>query len=122
MNLYEVKFRHYSPKDSQEGILTHLCADSDEAVYNWIRSEPNLEDGSHIFVSWRYKDDPEQDEYDEDFKERIINCKGEMYDDESEVYDLYYGAIQYGWNKIFDNMTEENAKLLIDLGMNIEIA
>ena len=62
MNLYEIRFRFYAPKDSKEGILTYLLAESSEDVYEWIRSEPKLQNDKHIFVSWMYKDDPEADE------------------------------------------------------------
>lgn len=99
MNLYAVKFRHYSPKDSKDGILTYLLANSDEDVYNWIRSEPES-----IYVSWMCYDDPKNSEYEEGFKERIISCHGDMYDNESDVFDTYYGATQYGWDMVKDNV------------------
>lgn len=33
MKLYEIRFRLYAPKDSKEGILTYLLAESSEKVY-----------------------------------------------------------------------------------------
>lgn len=112
MKLYEIRFRFYAPKDSKEGILTYLLAESDEKVYEWIRSEPN-----GIYVSWMYKDNVEEDEFEEGFKERIIECCGDMYDDDSEVSDLYYGATQYGWKEVNSNITYEEFKELGRLGI-----
>jgi len=121
MKLYEINFRHYSQKDSQEGILGYLLAESDEQVYEYLKSEPTLKNEESIYVSWMYKDDPDDEEYEEDFKERIINCCGDMYDDESEVYDLYYGATQYGWNCINEDISVNDASSLIKLGIEINI-
>ena len=121
MKLYEIRFRHYSQKDSKEGILTYLLAESDEKVYEWIRSEPTLNNDESIYVSWMYKDNPEdEDEFEEGFKERIIECCGDMYDDESEVYDLYYGATQYGWGIVNDNIIYEEFLELKRLGISTE--
>jgi len=101
LNLYTLDFKFYAPKDSKEGILTYLVAENDEQVYEWIKTEP---DG--VYVSWMYKDNPEGEygEYEEGFKERIIACRGDMYDDESEVSDLYYGATQYGWTLVKEDI------------------
>ncbi|HHT97258.1 MAG TPA: hypothetical protein GXZ90_05125 [Clostridiales bacterium] len=120
MKLYEIRFRFYAPKDSKEGILTYLLAESSEDVYEWIRSEPKLQNDKHIFVSWMYKDDPEADEYEKDFKNRIIECCGDMYDDESEVYDLYYGATQYGWKEVSSNVSSNITYELKRLGIPAE--
>lgn len=98
MNLYIIKFRHYSQKDSREGIVTYLVAESDESVYEWLKSEPKVNDEG-IYNSYKYKEDD-----DPTFKERIIGVCGEMYDEESEVSDLYYGAIQYGWELIAEGV------------------
>ena len=116
MKLYEIRFKFYAPKDSKEGILTYLLAESDEKVYEWISSEPE-----GIFVSWMYKDDPkEEDEFEEGFKERLIECCGDMYDDYSEVSDLYYGATQYGWGVVNENITHEEYMELKRLGIPTE--
>lgn len=116
MKLYEIRFRFYAPKDSKEGILTYLLAESDEKVYEWIRSEPN-----GVYVSWMYKDDPEdEEELEEGFKERLIECCGDMYDDEYEVSDLYYGATQYGWKEVNGNITYDEFLELRRLGIPTE--
>lgn len=113
MNLYEIRFKHYAPKGEKEGILLHLYANSDEAVYEWIKSEPKVEGCSTLYNSWKYKEDEE-----EGFKERIIDCCGDMYDDYSEVDDLYYGATQYGWKMIQEDVHEIFYELLKNLGIN----
>jgi len=118
MNLYKILFRHYSPKDSQEGILTYLLAESDEQVYNWFCSKPTLKSDESIYISWMLKGD----EYKKDFKERIIKCHGDMFDDESEVSDLYYGAIQYGWGLVYKNIKENDIIKLENLNIDIEDA
>jgi len=121
MKLFEIRFRHYSQKDSREGILTYLLAQSDEKVYEWIRSEPTLHNDKSIYVGWMYKDDPyEEDEYEEDFKERLIGCCGDMYDDDSEVSDLYYGATQYGWSRICDEFSYDEYLNLKRIGIPTE--
>lgn len=121
MKLYEIRFRHYAPKDSQEGVLTYLLAESSEKVYEWLRSEPTLKNEKSIYVTWMYKDDLEdEDEFEEGFKERIIECCGDMYDDESEVRDLYYGATQYGWEEVNGNITYDEFLELRRLGIPTE--
>lgn len=120
MQLYELLFKHYSPKDSEEGLLGYLLAESDEQVYQFIRSEPTLKNSKSIYVNWMDKDSPNEDEYDEEFKERIINCCGEMYDDEAEIADLFYGLTHYGWNCINDNISDNQIKELENIGIKVE--
>jgi hypothetical protein len=68
-----------------------------------------------------YKDNPEdEDEFEEGFKDRIIECCGDMYDDYSEVSDLYYGATQYGWKEVNNNITYEEFAELKRLGIPTE--
>lgn len=114
MNLYEIRMRHYAPKDSKEGIICYLLTESNEKVYEWIKSEPKIE-GCELYNSWMYDDDPNE----EGFKERIIKCNGDMYDDESEVYDLYYGATQYGWRLIKENISEETVLIIKACGIKV---
>lgn len=121
MNLYEIRMRHYSPKDSEEGIICFLLTESDEKVYEWIRSEPEINEYESLHNSWMYHDNPEYEDegYKEGFKERIIKCQGDMYDDESEVYDLYHGATQYGWGLIKENISEEAVLTIKECGIKV---
>lgn len=101
MKLWELRFRHYAPKDSEEGIIGYLIADSSEQIYNFIKTEPSLKDGSKygkgLYVSWGDLDNTENEEYDEGHRQRLIDCCGEMYDEEEEVNDAFYGVTHYGW-------------------------
>lgn len=119
MKLYEIRFRHYAPKDSEEGIKCYYCTDTDEDVYEWLKSEPELKpEEEGIYLNWKYKDNPDnEDEFEEGFKERIIKCCGDMYDEESEVYDLYYGATQYGWQLVNEDFTYDEYLKLKNMGV-----
>jgi len=113
MNLYALKFRHYSQKDSIEGIITYLTAESLEDIYEWMKSEPVID--SH-YISNSYQDNENDgktfdryDSYDnavmtETFKERMIRLNGEMFDNDIYVSDTYYGVTQYGWELVKENV------------------
>lgn len=121
MNLYALKFKHYSQKDSKhysqkdskEGIVTYLIAESSEAIYEWFKSEPTV-NGNQIYNSYK---DNEKDSttfkiYDKDyniiatetFKKRMIRLNGKMFDKNAESRDLFYGVIQYGWELIKEDV------------------
>lgn len=115
MDLYAIKFIHYSQKDNEEGIITYAIARNDEEVYEWIKSEPRLEN-KWISNSWKYDEDDnvEYDLYDEkinyvgkiSFKDYIISVGGEMYSEYAELDDLYYGKTYYGWEKIKEDIAD----------------
>ena len=56
MNLYKVTFSHHAPKDGEQGIKALILAENDEQVYNWIASEPKINDGS-MFNSWKDREE-----------------------------------------------------------------
>ena len=115
MDLYEIKFTHYSQKDNKEGIIAYAIANKDEEVYEWIKSEPQLED-DWICSNWKYREDDgiEYDLYDEkvnyvgkiSFKDYIISVGGDMYSEYEEFDDLYYGKTLYGWVKIKESIQD----------------
>ena len=121
MKLYELLFRHYSPKDSEEGIICYLVANSDEEVYEFIKSEPTITDGTEwgrsIYNSWKYKDDEEDSSYDENHKQRLIECGGEMFDDYADVSDLYYGLTHYGWECVCEDIGRAQIEILQRVGV-----
>lgn len=123
MKLYELLFRHYSQKDSEEGIICYLVANSDEEIYEFIKSEPEIPDGTKwgrgIFNSWKYKDDKEDSSYEEEHKTRLIECCGEMFDDCADISDLYYGLTHYGWRCVCEEISEEQITLLEKCGIII---
>lgn len=126
MKLYELLFRHYSQKDSEEGIICYLVANSDEEIYEFIKSEPNIPDGTKwgrsIFNSWKYKDDKEDSSYEDGHKARLIECCGEMFDDYADISDLYYGLTNYGWKCVCEDISEEQIKILQNVGVIVVYA
>jgi hypothetical protein len=131
MNLYEIMMEHYAPKDSQKGIHTYLAANSDEDVYKWLKSEPELKDGRKIYLSWNY-DEVEKEPfeiYDEDynvigtetFKEKMIRLKGDMNDEDADFSDLYYGKTFIGWDLVKENITNEEIEVLKSVGICLKI-
>lgn len=127
-SLYRILFQHYSQKDSKRGICCYLFANSDEEVYNWIKSEPKI--GSDVYepcISGKLLTSWADEEADEDieeidglpFKQRIIECKGRMFDEYWEPSDLYYGATEFGWEWVSD-ITDELKQQLIELNIAIE--
>lgn len=42
MNLYEIRFTHYSQKDNKEGIHCFLVAENNEHVYDWLASDDTV--------------------------------------------------------------------------------
>lgn len=121
LKLYELLFRHYSQKDSEEGVICYLVANSDEEIYEFIKSEPNIPDGTKwgrsIFNSWKYKDEKEDISYEDGHKARLIECCGEMFDDYADISDLYYGLIHYGWKCVCEDISEEQIKILQNVGV-----
>jgi hypothetical protein len=106
MNLYKIIFSHHAPKDSKYGIETYLLAESDEQVYEWLKSEPETSEG-RIYVSWSdYEDD------DENFKERIINQQGQIDDEHNDYGDAYYGLTFYGWELVQEDVTNDFTDLI----------
>jgi len=97
VKLYKILFQHYSQKDSAIGIKCFLLAESDEHVYEWLKSDPTIGDD---WITTCYEDWEDEKE---GFKERLIACKGQMFDDEYCPSDLYYGATVYGWDLICDS-------------------
>jgi len=129
MNLYVLKFRHFAPKDSIEGIITYLVAESSEEIYEWLKSEPEI-NGNQLFNSYQYSEDENKTfniynkDYDvigtETFKERIIRLNGEMFDEDADVSDAYYGVTHYGWELITEGVYYTDVVAVRNsLGINI---
>ncbi|WP_397331783.1 hypothetical protein [Paenibacillus sp. JSM ZJ436] len=122
-------FEHYSQKDSKVGTIVHLAANSDEEVYEWLKKEPRLTDGSIIYTSYKYsEEDAETFEiYDanynvigtETFKERTIRLHGDMFDEDKELTDLYYGLTLYGWELVKKNVKPDVLQMIRDYGIPI---
>jgi len=129
MNLYEIQFEHFSQKDSQRGILVYLAAKSDEHVYEWLKSNPDLGNNNYIFTTYQdnERDGEIFDIYADDwsiigtesFKERIIRLSGEINDDEVELTDLYYGKTLYGWKLVKEDVKPDVFAIVEECGINL---
>jgi len=130
MNLYEIRFKHYAPKDSEEGMYTYLIANSDEEVYEWLKSKPELKNGKTIFTGYGddEKEGKELEIFDENynvigtesFKEKMIRLKGDMNDDDVELTDLYYGRTLFGWRLIKEGISEPEINFVENIGISLE--
>jgi hypothetical protein len=128
MNLYKIEFSHAAPKDISYGFKCLLLAENDEQVYEWIKSEPNIE-GSRLLNSWGYseKEGKEFNTYSETydcigketFKQKIIRLKGEINDDNYDYSDAFYGITLFGWSLLKENVTTDYSEL-IKLGILYE--
>ena len=146
MQLYKLLFEHWSQKDSEKGIKGYFVAENDEAAYEFVKSCEKLgyENLLHLYTSWEdfeewngyYEPDEDEVEEGEDveptgfpiyndeweqigmetFKERMIRIGGEMFDDEHDLSDLYYGETRYGWELVGD-IRADQCRVLKDLGI-----
>lgn len=123
MNLYSINFTHYAPKGSEEGIYGYIVTNDDEGVYEWIKSEPQVSQGHTLWNSYEDREEEEYELYDNDynvigietFKERMVRLHGEMYDEQAEVSDAYYGVTHYGWSLVKENVTDSEINVLKSL-------
>lgn len=123
-------FEHFSPKDSQQGLITYLVANSSEDVYEWFKKEPQLPDGNRLFNSYKYSEEDNKvfelydDKYniigEENFKEKMIRLGGEMFDEDRELNDLYYGLTLYGWELVKEGVKPDALQMIKDYGIQIE--
>lgn len=132
MNLYKILVEHSAPKDNLKSIVCYLYAASDEAVYEWLKTEPkiNTVDGEQsLFNSWADKeteldedDKPmlyqtfEEDAPELEWKPYIISLKGEFNDPGYDYSDAYYGITLYGWDLVKADVNYEGSEL-ISLGI-----
>ena len=124
MNLYRIILKHYSQKDSCEATACLLMAKDDEAVYEWIKTEPDC--CCYASGSWSDEEDDNKryaiydDDYEEigtrSFKEKIVSLKGNINDDDVSYDDLYYGLTLVGWEMIEADSTF-NYPALVDSGL-----
>ena len=134
MKLYKLLFEHWSQKDSERGIKGFFVAEDNEAAYEFVKNCEKLDYNNplHVYTSWAeyeatnsYHEDEDEsiekgfdiynDDYEcigtETFKERMIRLGGEMFDEDQELNDLYYGATRYGWECIGKILPTEIAVL-----------
>lgn len=97
MNIYSIDAIHYAPRGRHEFTEEYLIAKSDKDVFDYMFSE-----------YWEYK------EWEQWEKDDVFDCCGEW---EMEVFDLYYGAIQYGWSLVKENLTQSQVESLVETGV-----
>lgn len=118
MKLYAIEFRHYSQKDSREGIATYVLADDETTIRDRI-------DLKYRCGGWKDKDqDGPVNIYDDDYEiigqetylARMLRMRGDLNDPDHEVTDLYYGATEWGWSD-GQEISEALAADLVRLGI-----
>jgi len=112
MNLYKILFKHYSQKDSEEGIKKFILAKNDTEVFDHIEEK-------HNYGTWGDQEEDFEPEEDgpQTYKEKLIKLKGQMYDEDYELHDLYYGATLYGWELVQENISGVNISILKQIGI-----
>ncbi len=124
MNIYKIQLGHAAPKDWSISMLGYILADNDDQVYEYIKSEPEI-NGHSAFNSWKDKEE-EKEEFEifdkqfnligtETFKQKIIRLKGEINDESVDFTDSYYGISLYGWELVKENA--ENYQSAVELGI-----
>ena len=88
-----------------------------------MRDNTSIDDGSEygirICTMWKYKEDPNEPDYDPIYKERLIVCGGEMFDETGQVDDRYYGVTHYGWKCVCEDIDLNQAKMLKKIGISV---
>ena len=121
MNIYKIEFLHAAPKDTERGLKCLLLAENEEQVYEWIKSEPKIDERS-LYNGWANSEEENEefevynDNYDvigkENFKQKMISLKGQMNDDD---YDYSYITL-FGWSLLKENVNTDYSEL-IELGI-----
>lgn len=118
MNIYKILVKHFAQKGSHESIECLLLASSDEEVYKWLNVK------LYGYFSDR-EQDSEFDIYDENYnvigkenyKDRMLRIKGELFDEEIALDDLYYGKSLYGWELLKTTDIKKTITCLDELGV-----
>ena len=106
MNLYKIIFKHYSSDNDEIGIKAMLLAENDEQVYNWISSEPKIND-EKLYNNWKDK---------ERNKDKILSSNGEIAFEDEYCDDFQFGITLYGWELLKENINSDYTEL-IELGV-----
>jgi hypothetical protein len=128
-NLYEIQFKHYAPRDSEQGIVTYLIAESNEEVFDWLKDDPELSDERYITTPFGdYEADQESyDVYDNHYnlvskesrKDQIMRFKGDMNDPDIALDDLFYGKTLFGWKLVKEDVSPYEISTVRGLGISI---
>ncbi len=108
MNLYQINFNHYAPKDNKEGIGFYLLAKDDEEVLAY------LIDKSHI-----YSKEDEGDNEEARWRENILKSHDEEDTGFEDYGDLYYGRHFYSWKSICYAIDPKQVDVLTTCGIDV---
>lgn len=104
MKLYKIYVQHVCTKDEHTSLDCFLLAEDDEAVYEWLDKKTYWSDDDEEVKEVR--DDDFNVISTETYKDYIIRLRGDMYDEDQEYSDLYYGLTLYGWEEVIGGMLE----------------
>ena len=131
MNLYAITFVHYAQRGSQEGIYTYLVAKDSEDVYDWFNLERPTSGGYLIYSHHKdYENDGKTYSlYDSNYniigeeshRDKMIRLQGELYDEDLELSDLYYGKTVLGWHIISAGISKEDVIAARRIGVSIDV-
>jgi hypothetical protein len=116
MNLYQINVKHIAPKSSHTSIEEYILAENDSEVFDYISEEytnwDELDGCERYITDFQDSEDYTIEDYERFMKEFIISTKGEIDSDWACYDDLFYGRTHYGWELLFENITEEQIKVL----------
>lgn len=102
-HIYKIDIEHSAPKDSMFAIAGYIITDSEEKIYNYLSTPETYDDNPlGIFTNWEFKE-----EINQDWKQMIIDCKGELGYENRKYENLYYGLTYYGWTDYGEINDEE---------------
>lgn len=104
--LFRVIVGHAAPKDVCYSTVCLCLAHTDEQVYEFLANEPRIK-GEKYFNSWE-----EWEDDDENMREEYIKSKGELFHDDADWSDAYYGVTMLGWEEMKSNITSDFSELI----------
>lgn len=129
MNLYMEEFTHYAPKDSAYGNRKLFLAKNNEEAYKVVYpfDATYVEEALEEFDECLSADIGEMEAEDEKIRiqklaiQEVVEAHGEMYMDEIELCDLYYGKTMSGWRLVQENVSAEDVEVLTRLKLIQEV-
>lgn len=124
MNLYQIIFEHYGPKDMKDGVHCLLFAQNDEEVFNYM-----------VKNGFAYWDDPAASLDEEDYlyvisdsslregkfkgtlKECVLKYKGDFMLADYFLEGTFYGVTLWGWECLIENVDSEQFRLFSKLSI-----
>lgn len=123
MKLYKIIFKHYSPKDSEEGIKGFLFGETEEEVCDYVMTKlgyyslDNLEEEVEIYS---YDEETDCDSQETITKrEELLQNGGEIGLDSNDYSDAFYGITHYGWEEV-ENWSDRESTALCHLGLFVD--